>query len=86
MGMIVAAHDVAGIDQETLGVLDVTVRRNAFGRQIASAEVPLAIDALGEPRLSRRVHSRAVDRARRAGRRGARQLRANTPFSCGRGT
>ncbi len=47
MGMIVAARDVAGLEQKTLGVLDVTVRRNAFGRQIASAEVPLAIPVLG---------------------------------------
>lgn len=47
MGMIVAAHDVVGLDQRTLDVLDVTVRRNAFGRQIASEEVPLAIPALG---------------------------------------
>ena len=48
MGMIVAAHDVADLDQKTLDLLDVTVRRNAFGRQIASAEVPLDIPALGE--------------------------------------
>lgn len=47
MGMIVAAHDVAGMDQQTLDLLDVTVRRNAFGRQIASAEVPLEIPVLG---------------------------------------
>jgi len=47
MGMIVAAHDVAGIAQKTLDLLDITVRRNAFGRQIASAEVQLAIPALG---------------------------------------
>jgi 5'-phosphate synthase pdxT subunit len=47
MGMIVAAHDVAGLDQPTLDLLDVTVRRNAFGRQVESAEVPLAIPALG---------------------------------------
>jgi 5'-phosphate synthase pdxT subunit len=47
MGMIVAAHDVAGLDQKTLDLLDITVRRNAFGRQIASAEVALAIPALG---------------------------------------
>ena len=47
MGMIVAAHDVAGTDQKTLDLLDITVRRNAFGRQIASAEVPLAIPVLG---------------------------------------
>jgi 5'-phosphate synthase pdxT subunit len=47
MGMIVAASDVEGIDQKTLGLLDITVRRNAFGRQIASEEVPLEIPALG---------------------------------------
>ncbi len=47
MGMIVAAHDVAGIEQETLDLIDITVRRNAYGRQIASAEVALDIAALG---------------------------------------
>jgi len=47
MGMIVAAHDVAELEQPTLDLLDVTVRRNAFGRQVESAEVPLTIPALG---------------------------------------
>lgn len=47
MGMIVAAHDVAGLEQKTLDLIDITVRRNAFGRQLASAEVPLAIPVLG---------------------------------------
>jgi pyridoxal 5'-phosphate synthase pdxT subunit len=47
MGMIVVAHDVAGLEQPTLDLLDVTVRRNAFGRQNESAEVDLAIPALG---------------------------------------
>jgi 5'-phosphate synthase pdxT subunit len=47
MGMIVAAHDVAGSDQKTLDLIDITVRRNAYGRQIASEEVPLAIPVLG---------------------------------------
>jgi 5'-phosphate synthase pdxT subunit len=47
MGMIVAAHDVAGLLQPTLDLLDVTVRRNAFGRQVDSAEVLLNIPALG---------------------------------------
>jgi 5'-phosphate synthase pdxT subunit len=47
MGLIVAAADVAGLPQPTLGLLDVTVRRNAFGRQVDSAEVALAIPALG---------------------------------------
>ncbi len=47
MGMIVVARDVAGLDQPSLGLLDVTVRRNAFGRQNDSAEIDLAIPALG---------------------------------------
>jgi len=48
MGMIVAAHDVAELDQRTLDVIDITVRRNAFGRQNESAEVDLPIPVLGE--------------------------------------
>ena len=48
MGLIVAAHDVADLAQPTLDLIDVTVRRNAFGRQVDSAEVPLAIPVLGE--------------------------------------
>ncbi len=47
MGMIVAAHDVADMEQPTLDLLDVTVRRNAFGRQNESAEVDLTVPALG---------------------------------------
>lgn len=48
MGMIVAAKDVADMEQPTLGLIDITVRRNAFGRQNESAEIPLAIPVLGE--------------------------------------
>ncbi len=48
MGMIVAAHDVADLEQPTLDLIDVTVRRNAFGRQNESAEIDLDIPALGE--------------------------------------
>jgi len=47
MGMIVAAHDVADLDQPTLDLIDITVRRNAFGRQNDSAEVDLSIPVLG---------------------------------------
>lgn len=47
MGLIVVAHDVAGLEQPTLDLIDVTVRRNAFGRQNESAEIDLAIPALG---------------------------------------
>lgn len=64
MGMIVVARDVAGLDQPTLGLLDVTVRRNAFGRQNESAEIDLAIPALG-PRPFPAIFIRApwVERA-----------------------
>ncbi|MGH7727418.1 MAG: pyridoxal 5'-phosphate synthase glutaminase subunit PdxT [Vulcanimicrobiaceae bacterium] len=48
MGMILAAREVVESEQPTLGLLDIAVRRNAFGRQLASAEIPLAIPALGE--------------------------------------
>jgi 5'-phosphate synthase pdxT subunit len=47
MGMIVAAREIADLDQPTLGLIDITVRRNAFGRQNESAEVDLAIETLG---------------------------------------
>ena len=47
MGMIVVARDVAPHPQPSLRLLDVTVRRNAFGRQNDSAEIPLPIPALG---------------------------------------
>ena len=36
-------------DQETVGGLDVTVRRNAFGRQVDSFEADLAFAGLDEP-------------------------------------
>ncbi|WP_376789770.1 pyridoxal 5'-phosphate synthase glutaminase subunit PdxT [Thermoflexus sp.] len=44
-GMIFLARDV-GRPQPTLGLMDVRVRRNAFGRQIDSFEVDLEIPAL----------------------------------------
>jgi pyridoxal 5'-phosphate synthase pdxT subunit len=47
MGMIVVAQEVAGLTQPTLGLIDISVRRNAFGRQNDSAEVELAIPSLG---------------------------------------
>jgi len=43
MGMIVLAKKVQGSLQPTLGLLSIEVKRNAFGRQIESAEVPLDI-------------------------------------------
>jgi 5'-phosphate synthase pdxT subunit len=50
-GMILLADrvldGVAG--QETIGGLDITVRRNAFGRQVDSFEGELDVDGLGAP-------------------------------------
>lgn len=47
-GMIFLAKDI-GIDrQPILGLMDVTVNRNAFGRQVDSFEVLLHIKPLGE--------------------------------------
>lgn len=51
MGMIVASSEVVGVEQESLGLLDVAVRRNAFGRQNESALVELDIPALGKKKF-----------------------------------
>lgn len=48
MGMIVIARDVVELQQPTLDLIDISVRRNAFGRQNDSVEVDLAIPALGD--------------------------------------
>jgi 5'-phosphate synthase pdxT subunit len=64
MGMIVAAHDVVGLEQRTLDLIDIGVRRNAFGRQLASAEVPLEVPALGpEPFPAVFIRAPWVERA-----------------------
>jgi len=50
-GMIMLADRIEdGIaGQETLGGLDITVRRNAFGRQVDSFEGDIEFDGFGEP-------------------------------------
>lgn len=49
-GMIMLANGVldARADQQTIGGLDVTVRRNAFGRQVDSFECAVPFPALGD--------------------------------------
>ena len=50
MGMIVLAKKVQGSTQPTLGMLSIEVKRNAFGRQVESAEVPIDITGVeGKP-------------------------------------
>lgn len=50
-GMIMLADRVldARPDQQNIGGLDVTVRRNAFGRQVDSFETDISVEGLGDP-------------------------------------
>jgi 5'-phosphate synthase pdxT subunit len=47
-GMIVLSRDIAGGEEPILPLLDVTVERNAFGRQLDSFEAELAVPVLGD--------------------------------------
>ncbi len=47
-GMILMARDVADNNLEPLGLMNITVKRNAFGRQRESFETELSIPVLGE--------------------------------------
>ncbi|MDD4985261.1 MAG: pyridoxal 5'-phosphate synthase glutaminase subunit PdxT [Dehalococcoidales bacterium] len=47
-GMILLAREISDSDVEPLGLMDITVRRNAFGRQKDSFETELDVPALGE--------------------------------------
>jgi pyridoxal 5'-phosphate synthase pdxT subunit len=48
-GLIVAAADAGDDRVENLELVDVTVQRNAFGRQKDSFEAPLDVTGLGDP-------------------------------------
>ncbi len=47
-GMILMSREVTDLDVEPLGLMDITVKRNAFGRQKESFETELCIPVLGE--------------------------------------
>lgn len=47
-GMIMLARDTVAGRQPLIGGMDIVVRRNAFGRQIASFESDLAVPELGD--------------------------------------
>lgn len=49
MGMILLASRVEGNQQFQFGLLDVTVKRNAFGRQVFSFESPVKLSLFEEP-------------------------------------
>ena len=48
MGMILMSRGVSGNGVVSLGLMDVEVKRNAFGRQLESFETKLTIPVLGE--------------------------------------
>ncbi len=47
-GMIVLSREISGGEAPILPLLDVTVERNAFGRQLESFEAELNVDLIGE--------------------------------------
>jgi 5'-phosphate synthase pdxT subunit len=47
-GMILMARHISGNTVKSLKLMDITVNRNAFGRQVDSFETDLAIPALGK--------------------------------------
>jgi 5'-phosphate synthase pdxT subunit len=47
-GLILMARQISGNNARSLGLMDITVKRNAFGRQVDSFETELKITALGE--------------------------------------
>lgn len=51
-GMIVLAREIAGGEEPILPLLDVTVKRNAFGRQLDSFEGEVQVPVLGDSPVS----------------------------------
>jgi 5'-phosphate synthase pdxT subunit len=46
-GMILLAKDIGGLDQPLIGLMDIKVKRNAFGSQLESFEADLEVTGLG---------------------------------------
>jgi 5'-phosphate synthase pdxT subunit len=57
-GMIFLAKDI-GRDQPLIGVMDIVVKRNAFGRQVDSFETDLNVSVLAPPGPFRAIFIRA---------------------------
>ena len=47
-GMIVLAREIAGGEEPIVPLLDITVQRNAFGRQLDSFETEVSVPVLGD--------------------------------------
>lgn len=46
-GMILLAKDIGGLNQPLIGLMDIKVKRNAFGSQLDSFEAEVEVPALG---------------------------------------
>ncbi len=66
-GLIVAATDPNDDRVESLGLADVTVNRNAFGRQADSFEAPLDVTGLDEPFHAVFIRAPVIDEVGDAG-------------------
>ncbi|WP_077329857.1 pyridoxal 5'-phosphate synthase glutaminase subunit PdxT [Virgibacillus siamensis] len=47
-GLILMANEIAGQENAHLGLMDMKVARNAFGRQVASFEADMSVKRIGE--------------------------------------
>lgn len=88
-GMIFMAKDI-GLDQPLLGIMDIVVQRNAFGRQVDSFETELDVSALqnGRPEPFPAVFIRApilVDTDQEAGVEVLARLEDGTPVAARQG-
>ena len=68
-GMILLASHISDGDEAVFPLLDMTVKRNAFGRQLDSFEADLEVPILGDAPVHG-VFIRAPHRGARRGRRG----------------
>ena len=48
-GMILLAKDIVGSQQPRIGLMDISVLRNAFGRQVDSFETTLQVEGIDDP-------------------------------------
>ena len=62
MGMILMAHEVDRREQYTLDLLDITIKRNAFGAQVHSFEDEIMIRGLEEPVMGVFIRAPVVTR------------------------
>ena len=63
-GAIVLAKQATDLDRPNLALMDIDVRRNAFGRQVDSFESDLRVERFGEPALHAVfIRAPVIDRA-----------------------